>query len=480
MRVAHFRATSSPDKVRFAVTLDEVESHTPDDLSAVLVAHTETESFWTATFPITRTPGSSVWSGEVAWGAAEAPNLLSLNAIQVPSNPAQADASIDPQVPTPPESFPIEPPAVLRKPSAGETEWADGEEALDRLVRDREKAFDAELFAPGATSTDSLWTAVVLAEHILLTAPTRVPGLRVMPLNRESNEPRLRATSDLLTALTVEIGMSAPGAINFPAADRPLAIVLIPKLRSPNEAETIQEAAQLARRVLDVIGLNRGDSPALLAAAVGLHQADGTVAVQAATTLDRRYSGNLIGGMISGESVTGLNNQWRHAQGDPRVFLWLRLFNEALADPRWDYRVFRCFNLLEGVAKEVIPKNQPVLDAAGLPRMQVDGKKPYTAGQARGAVFLLLEKCGHLMPHVGQQDGTSKQADLWDETGLWVAIRNEVAHTGSWDQAPSQNPTPAWTRHNARLATDMERATVVRDLQSAAETVLHSAFRASL
>jgi hypothetical protein len=472
--VVGFSARSTLDDITFAIRLEVDPEVAPSQVVAVLTSHDETESAWIASFPLARRSGTESWSGSLGWSPSDAPDLVSLSAVQIPPMGAPLEGSAPPMEPT---VVAVDRSHVLGKPGGdGTGDWVDGSLALEALVAHRDLSFDVELVAPFATASDPLWSVAVLVEHVLLTGPTRVPGIRVLPLQRESNSARLDATAGLLTALAAEVGMSANGAISFSATDRPLAVVVVPRLRSTMGSEAMQEAAQLSRRLLDIIGLNRGDSPAVLAAAVGRYQADGTVVLEGATTLDRRYSGNLIGGFISGESISGLNRQWRQVQADSRISLWLRLFNEALADSRWDYGAFRCFNLLEGIAKEVLPKNDPLYDDAGAPRLQGDGASPYTSAHARGAVYLVLKRAGYVMPTVGQADGSSAQADLWKEIALWVAIRNEVAHTGSWEKPTGQVPTAAWSRHNARLDTPEGAWDVARALQSAAESVLHAAF----
>lgn len=478
MHVIRFSAHGTANDVTFSVTLESDAAAMPGQVSAILTAHDEIESDWIATIPLTRQAGAGSWSGVIAWAPHDAPELLSLAGLQV--SPIVPDAVLS--VPPPqPLIVEVHGDLVLCKPGDdGTGNWSNGKTALEQLVLVREARFDVELAAPSASASDPLWSVAVLAEHVLLTVPTRVPGLRVLPLQRSSNDARLGATADVLTAVAGEIGMLVGGAVRFSTADRPLALVEAPRLRASTGQEAMQEAALLARRLLDIICLNRGDSPAVLAAAVGRHQPHGTVVLEGGTTLDRRYRGNLLGGFISGESVSVLNRQWSRAQADARISLWLRLLNEALTDARWDYRAFRCFNLIEGISKEVLPKKSPVHDATGFPRLQVDGKSPYTSAQARGAVYLVLQKAGHALPVFRQRDGSTTQADLWDETELWVAIRNEVAHTGSWENSAGQVPSEVWRRHNARLLTSTQRFEVARAIQSAAESVLHAAFGGTL
>ena len=68
----------------------------------------------------------------------------------------------------------------------------------------------------------------------------------------------------------------------------------------------------------------------------------------------------------------------------------MSLYGDALADERWDYRIFRCFNLLEGIAGEILPAGSPVTDESGAPLIQASGR-PYTTNEAREKVYELLK-----------------------------------------------------------------------------------------
>lgn len=475
MEAFSFAAESASGDVRVTVAIANVPSGMLLDLQVHLSQHTKVDSFWTATFGVKRVGADGdTWAGTMAWQPSEAPELLELTAVFIPMDLPEAWPMVAPS--GSPLQIAVMTGMVLARPPGPDHvgHWTDGQASYEQLVLDREAMFDVELTAGWATPDDPLWSVIVLAEHMLLSQLSKVPGITVAPLNVDASRSRLNATAGLLTALAAEVGFRLPGAISFDAARSHLALVQLPRVRAEDGRQAISWSAEQSRKLLDLIGLNRNDSPALIAAAVGKRHIDGTVIFEGATSFGREYRGNLLTGMLSGEDVGLLVQQWNYLAADPRPSLWLRLFNEAIADARWDYRVLSFFNLLEGIGRQVVPKNTPVLDAACNPQLRSDGK-PYTSAQARGTVYLLLQRVEHHMPLVGQADGTSVQADLWDEIELWVSIRNQVAHTGSWDLPPGVRPSSLWAMLNARLMSPGDRGQAVSAIQQAAESVLRSA-----
>jgi hypothetical protein len=220
-----------------------------------------------------------------------------------------------------------------------------------------------------------------------------------------------------------------------------------------NAGSAIQQTVDAGRRLLDVIGLNRGSGPRLLLSAAGQVDSNGQLQFSDGMTLTPGYRGNLIGS-INGESPKQLMRQWQAIEQDQRIALWLRLYNEGMGDTRWDYQVFRCFNLLEGIANEVVADGVTVLDSQGQPRVQANGKL-YTSRETRGKVALLLQQAGaRPILKSGKPYPEPNEAlddDAWNHLALWVAIRNRVAHAGSWEWPASTTPDQSWVAQDQQM-----------------------------
>lgn len=474
--IVDFGASSTSTVFEFYLRLEPIPHGLHHRVNVMLLSHDEYETAWAATAEAHLDEAGDLWRGTVPWDPAAAPALVSVGGLAIPQ-PLE-DGEIFPPDPIP--IVVVGDTRVIGKPAVdGTGAWVDGEADYEDLVVHRDAHFDKEIIVDDASDSCPVWSVLILVEHVLLTRNTQVPGLRVFPLSQAGNEARHAAVAGILTRLSSERGMTVPGPLSFETRE-PLVLVELPKVRAVDAQAAMQRAAELARRLLDLVGLNRGDSPTLIAAAAGRHDEGGVAVLESAAILDRRYAGNLIGGPISGEGIGLLNRQWDAATDDPRLFLWLRLLNEAMADARWDYNAFRFFNLLEGIAKEVLPKRQVVLDQTGKARLQGDGKSKYTTEQARGAIFLLLQRVGYSLAHETRPDGTSSPRDLWAETELWTAVRNQVAHTGSWEIAPGVKASDGWAKNEARLSGPWARDSLVRELRQAVEATIHAALRGNL
>lgn len=164
----------------------------------------------------------------------------------------------------------------------------------------------------------------------------------------------------------------------------------------------------------------------------------------------------------------------------PLVGLWCTLFASAVGEPRWDVRILRLWAVLETTAKRVVPKDAAVVDENEMQLTTHDGK-PAKAKDARGAVYLLLQRTRELLPVPDEIALCHPDHKLWDEVDVWLTIRNGVAHDGAW---PSSRSTPASL---ARVAAAVERAArkggtpeegldrYVRHLKAWAEAVLVAA-----
>jgi hypothetical protein len=430
--VARFALETSGDRVVVAVWLSPQEQLRPDmpgELQVILARHGEVAVQWWAS--VSCRWEADHWVGEIQAPRAAVPRLAELTGVVDPAGQ---------NVLLPPDTLLLEP--------ATDGPWQGGpstDSARQRLSAARDQIFDQPLMSPDATATSSAFTVLMAVDNLLSSIPQRIPGIRVIPIGNSTLGSDL---IDVLNGCAAQVGFGTgiqPAAgLTVIRQRRPAAVLYAPKVLADTPATAIEEARRTALTLLDLITLRRGASPRLLAGMIGRESSPGSLRLVNFWVEGTGYGGNLVGGPISGEDPVSLLSQWRGITLDGRARLWLSLYSDALADERWDYRVFRCFNLLEGIASEVVTAHQPVTDGAGNALLQANGS-PYTTDQARGKVFQLVK-------HVAQQSqitlssfasaGASSPRTLWDETFLWVTIRNAVAHRGSWEQAPGAVMSP--------------------------------------
>jgi hypothetical protein len=330
----------------------------------------------------------------------------------------------------------------------------------------------------------------MLADNIGVSRSQRVPGIEILPLRESTIGSDI---PEILNAVLRQLGFANgidPGPwIRQHQGRRPTAIVHAASVVAVDGPSAMTLARDEVEMLLDLIALRRRAAPRLIAGVVGT-RSGGQLTVVGSWSEGPGYTGELLGGFISGEDPYSLLDQWTGFAVEPRARLWLSLFADALADQRWDYRIFRLFNLLEGIAKEVVPPTSKVPDPAGGWRKQSNGK-PYTAKEARGAVFLLLRdvaaKTNQAETNFTAGIGGAGGGALWDEVGLFVAVRNAVAHRGSWELPSGQQPDAQWVkRHNDLIARGHDGTpnagadAVIRALRSGSESVLQLALRGGL
>ncbi len=309
----------------------------------------------------------------------------------------------------------------------GDEKWPAADDKVERLREEREAFFNVPLLAPSASQSLIKVVGVVLVEGLLLTRNTRVPGIRVFPLPATLAESA--AAVDLLQTLTLELSGQTFGHLGPQTqTGLPLVALYAPDVRAATLEDALEHLRDRAAVLVDVLGANRGARPRLSAVAVGGSEPSGWLC-----WLDPRrnqYLGNLLGGFISGESSAGLLTQWDRVTADPRLSLWFRQLADARDEQRWEYRILRYVNLLEGMVKSTLGEAVVVVDDAGFPRPR-DSSNSYTTGQAKGAIYMAIAGAARHRGDISE-DAHCRCASLWDMCRLWTIVRNQAAHAGAW------------------------------------------------
>ncbi|MER6976244.1 hypothetical protein [Streptomyces carpinensis] len=370
--------------------------------------------------------------------------------------------------------------------------WEQGDTAESELARiesEREARYQLTLKADDVTTGDPVFSSVTLVDGILLTANLRVPGINALRLEESSlGSDGVEVLNSVLPQLGFTSAIAPQAWMSDMRRRRPAIVLHMPSVQATDVQSASDVTRKAAHQLLDLLALKRGSRGRIVGGALGLPDpSTGKIAFSGSWIEGGGYEGNLMGGFVSGEDPAGLFSDWQHMATDPRIQLWLSLYADALSENRWDYRLFRCFNLIEGIAKEVLPRNLRVVDSGGNPILKGDGK-PYTVGQAQGAAYELIKKIAHstnqnlsnFVSHVP----TGPASNLWDEVGIWTSVRNSVAHKGSWALPHGTTPDAKHLKVQAEILRRGDGANiaigawvVVRSVRTAVESVIRAGFR---
>jgi hypothetical protein len=143
-----------------------------------------------------------------------------------------------------------------------------------------------------------------------------------------------------------------------------------------------------------------------------------------------------------------IEDLWPRVGRDRRTVLWLSLHRGIAAEPRWDVRMFRLCALLETIARELVSPPVALLDRGGQTLLGHDGQVA-ALGTARGMIYLLTRRALDALSLADSTLCAHPSRSLWEEVGVWVDVRNAVAHEGQWLPPPLPSDKPARQRRTA-------------------------------
>jgi len=142
------------------------------------------------------------------------------------------------------------------------------------------------------------------------------------------------------------------------------------------------------------------------------------------------YTGNLLGGALSGESASHIADGISRARGDSLLQLHLVLYREALMEERTEFAYFRFWNLLEIMARNRPYIGQPLRDWQGVISKNRKGRDRRIEDYAEQIVFehLRREFTTHNLSRLARYG--LQHEDIVDQVRIWYRHRNCLAHSG--------------------------------------------------
>lgn len=315
--------------------------------------------------------------------------------------------------------------------------------------------YDVALVGPDACEGDPEFYLLGLADNLLLTRDLRVPGMILVRLPTSSLGSDGCAVLNAVLEHRQFVNQLDPTAwVEQMRRARPTVWIECPRVRAANAESAVAFGVEAIQQMLNLMAISRDTAPRLVAVVVGQHVGGGRKEIVGFRIEDGIYRGNLAGGILAGEDQCDLLARWSSLQSNTRAQLWVSLYKDAVRENRWDYKLFRCYGLLEALGS-VLLGEEPIYDASGNPRLMHNGC-PYTTKQSRGKVYALLLLVAKAINQYPGSFGTQKPTEqpgedqLWDELEIWVCMRNVVAHEGAW-QPPRPNEKSTITRVRAAI-----------------------------
>ncbi|MGH2743815.1 MAG: hypothetical protein ACRDN8_15340, partial [Thermoleophilaceae bacterium] len=218
-----------------------------------------------------------------------------------------------------------------------------------------------------------------------------------------------------------------------------LALVLTDAMEVDEAPTGTLLAKLMVNRLADLLALTQGGAPRVVAGVSEISENDParwrTLAIMAG---GGPWPGSKLENLATdAATVPSLNVAalWTTLDIEPRAPLWLSLHRGIAAEPRWDTRIFRICSLLETMGAEVFAKAVAVVDGEGR-RLRGHGGQQMTTATPRGAAYMLLRRSLHALSLPDDPLLAHPSRTLWDQVGVWVDVRNAVAHEGSWRPPP--------------------------------------------
>lgn len=350
---------------------------------------------------------------------------------------------------------------------------SDGEviARYQEILQEQMERYSAALGDPSSPGVERYRVACIV-QGLLLTTTLKLPGVIAFGMD---SRPDGTDAEQLAVSVLEHLGWGSrpqqPAWSEMFKRDHPVAVFVYKNVFAISIEEAFTMCATARDELLAVLALNRGAAGRPIVTC--LEQVDGDRTVASKFRFEHStYTGNLIGGFLSGESQSGLLMQHAAISHDPLLKLCVDLFREALADPSPDARYFRFWSTLETLAIGRVPGGCPVVRLDGLP-----WPNDLDSSAAVPRVYTLIAtSLFHGSVARNERSSVGPAGDLATAVAHWYARRNATAHYGKFVAGDPVQERKQWYRK--ALATLPPEGTFddewLRALQSVCTDVLYS------
>jgi hypothetical protein len=321
------------------------------------------------------------------------------------------------------------------------------------------------------------FTAVVFVKNCLVTRSISLGPYSISPRRGISANDELEAVQEYVVERggqrlsldeewerTARIGQPC-GAVHFPV------------LRAESREEALANALREADLLLALLSLHRGGYGSIFSALIQDHSS-GEVRLW---FQHEQYTGNLLGGFISGEDPEDIFQHMSFLRKSPTTQLYVALLREAMRERDPEFKCFRLWSILETIARSKGYTGRVKRDWSGAVVKNLRGQdRRIEERDAEGHVIELLRQ---VLSRKGLNENSFasdiEQGTLSQQVPLWYRRRNCLAHGD--DDCLCRNPDRAVAKDkfvNCRRARDeMVRAghdMYLPSLQSVVEAAIYA------
>ncbi len=319
---------------------------------------------------------------------------------------------------------------------------ADEARAQVKEVRRRRQELATQItVAKNSTEDSPVFAAIIYFSGVRLHSPFLLEGAEVYPVEGHVGVEGVEAplVADIARVFSVDVPFSDQAKAEFEAANAIFAVRLF-GVRANGAPEAAQFAFNYANDVARLISIERGEAPKHCATFVA-----GEDGVAFYPTFND-YLGNLLGPMFSNEHPEMVEDRQPIMARSDYARLLVTLLSEAVGERDAALQHWRCWIIIEQIAKKHIGSNFNLSHPDGRPILHRNGSAATTSG-ARGKVYQYLITHGFPAFNLFKKDSnglslwiegvTSNSADpernvipLWEAVGAMYEVRNNVAHSG--------------------------------------------------
>ncbi|MFC6340427.1 hypothetical protein ACFP8W_00420 [Nocardioides hankookensis] len=354
----------------------------------------------------------------------------------------------------------------ILNPTEEMTSEADIQPVYRRIAAAQEERYSQPLGEPDADGAVE-HRVVLVIEGVLLTQSQRVPSGEMRPWSaRPSAGEQAQTLDDIRQSLGWAMPIPEDWWTQQVQAKSPYAYLLCPRVYGQTHEAAAGLVHDLGRELIAVLALTRQASARPIATIVERVEPDGRVEGRLLYH-GGGYSGNLLGGFISGESQSEILQLTQGIRSDPLLRLCADLYREALAEPSADARFLRLWSILELLSGARVGEGQPVLLSTGSEWPGQHGTTSYAAPR----VYQLLSE--HFRArNIDAGAAVQPAVDLYQAVRAWYGRRNATGHYGRFLATDPVQSAQSW--HRWAVLTSSSQAEWLSALRRAVEMILRA------